>query len=130
MECEDSEIIICTILMQVLGLVENMSSFTCPNCGHKTAIFGREGAKRMAEEMGMDTLGDVPLHMSIRETSDNGRPIVVSQPHSPQVSYRLQVFQNLMKDFALFKYVVINHCCMHCIWLLRATDQNFMLASI
>ena len=63
-----------------------MSSFTCPNCGEKTAIFGGEGAKRMAKEMGVDTLGDVPLHMSIRETSDGGRPIVVSHPDSPQVS--------------------------------------------
>ena len=71
--------------MQVLGLVENMSSFICPNCGHKTDIFGREGAKRMAEEMQLDTLGEVPLHLSIRETSDTGRPIVVSQPDSSQV---------------------------------------------
>ena len=72
--------------MQVLGLVENMSSFVCPNCGHKTAIFGEDGARRMAEEMGVDTLGGVPLHLSIRETSDSGQPIVVSQPDSPQVS--------------------------------------------
>ena len=64
-----------------------MSSFTCPNCGHKTAIFGEDGARRMAEEIGVDRLGDVPLHLSIRETSDSGRPIVVSQPDGPQVSH-------------------------------------------
>ena len=73
--------------VQVLGLVENMSSFTCPNCGHKTDIFGREGAKKMAKEMQLATLGEVPLHLSIRETSDSGQPIVVSQPDSPQVSH-------------------------------------------
>lgn len=71
--------------MQVLGLVENMNSFICPNCGHGTDIFGREGARRMAEEMQLDSLGEVPLHLSIRETSDTGKPIVVSQPDSTQV---------------------------------------------
>lgn len=73
------------VSMQVLGLVENMNTFVCPNCGHRTDIFGREGARRMAEEMQLDTLGEVPLHLSIRETSDNGKPIVVSQPDSTQV---------------------------------------------
>ena len=71
----------------MLGLVENMSSFACPNCGHKTDIFGKDGAKQMAEELQLDTLGEVPLHLSIRETSDTGQPIVVSQPESPQVSH-------------------------------------------
>ena len=79
-------------MIQVLGLVENMSSFTCPNCGHKTAIFGEDGARRMAEEIGVDRLGDVPLHLNIRETSDSGRPIVVSQPDSPQVSHKLKIY--------------------------------------
>ncbi|ELR19252.1 ATP/GTPbinding-like protein [Acanthamoeba castellanii str. Neff] len=60
----------------ILGLVENMSYFACPKCG--------EGARQTAKEMGMDFLGEVPLHMTIRETSDSGRPVVVSQPSSPQ----------------------------------------------
>ena len=76
--------------IQVLGLVENMSSFSCPNCGHKTTIFGKEGTKKLAEELQLDTLGEVPLHLSIRETSDSGRPIVVSHPDSPQVSIMIQ----------------------------------------
>lgn len=73
------------VSMQVLGLIENMSSFVCPNCGHRTDIFGREGAKKMAEELELDILGEVPLHLSIRETSDAGKPIIVSQPDSIQV---------------------------------------------
>ena len=64
-----------------------MSSFTCPHCGQETDIFGREGAKKMAKELNLETLGELPLHLSIRETSDTGRPIVVSQPDSPQVSH-------------------------------------------
>ena len=63
-----------------------MSFFTCPHCGHRTDIFGRDGARKMAGEMQLEILGEVPLHLSIRETSDAGRPIVVSQPDSPQVS--------------------------------------------
>jgi ATP-binding protein involved in chromosome partitioning len=67
----------------VLGIVENMSYFACPNCGHESPIFGRGGARREAEKLGMEFLGELPLDMAIRETSDGGRPIVVSQPESP-----------------------------------------------
>ncbi|AWK86960.1 iron-sulfur cluster carrier protein ApbC [Azospirillum thermophilum] len=66
----------------VLGIVENMSYFCCPNCGHRTDIFSHGGAKREAEQLGMEFLGEIPLHLSIRETSDQGQPIVVSQPDS------------------------------------------------
>jgi ATP-binding protein involved in chromosome partitioning len=67
----------------VLGIVENMSYFACPKCGHESAIFGRGGARREADKLGMEFLGELPLDMAIRETSDDGRPIVVSQPESP-----------------------------------------------
>jgi len=67
----------------VLGIVENMSYFACPKCGHESAIFGRGGARREAEKLGMEFLGELPLDIAIRETSDGGRPIVVSQPESP-----------------------------------------------
>ncbi len=67
----------------VLGIVENMSYFACPNCGHKSHIFSHGGAKREAEKLGMEFLGELPLDMEIRETSDGGRPIVVSKPDSP-----------------------------------------------
>jgi len=67
----------------VLGIVENMSTFICPNCGHETHIFSHGGARREAEKLGVDFLGELPLDMEIRETSDSGRPIVVSHPDSP-----------------------------------------------
>jgi len=64
----------------VLGIVENMSYHVCSNCGHREEIFGHGGAKREAEKLGVEFLGEVPLHIAIRETSDSGSPIVVSQP--------------------------------------------------
>lgn len=66
----------------VLGIVENMSYFCCPNCGHRTDIFSHGGAKREAESLGMEFLGEIPLDIAIRETSDDGQPIVMSQPDS------------------------------------------------
>ena len=67
----------------VLGIVENMSYFSCPNCGHRTDIFSHGGAHKEADKLGVEFLGEVPLDIVIRETSDGGRPIVVSQPESP-----------------------------------------------
>ncbi len=66
----------------VLGIVENMSYFTCPHCNQRSEIFSHGGARREAEALGIEFLGEVPLHIDIRETSDSGRPIVVSQPDS------------------------------------------------
>jgi ATP-binding protein involved in chromosome partitioning len=67
----------------VLGIVENMSVFVCPNCGHESHIFSHGGARREAERLGMEFLGEIPLHIEIRETSDSGRPVVVSRPEAP-----------------------------------------------
>ena len=66
----------------VLGLIENMSYFTCPHCGERSEIFSHGGARAEADKLGMDFLGEIPLHMDIRKTSDSGRPIVVSDPDS------------------------------------------------
>ncbi|MCH7543789.1 MAG: iron-sulfur cluster carrier protein ApbC [Proteobacteria bacterium] len=66
----------------ILGIIENMSYFNCPNCGHRTEIFSHGGARAEAEKLGVDFLGEVPLDVAIRETSDGGRPIVVSDPES------------------------------------------------
>lgn len=66
----------------VLGIIENMSYFLCPHCGERSDIFSHGGARREAERLGSEFLGEVPLDMAIRETSDSGRPIVVSQPES------------------------------------------------
>ncbi len=67
----------------VLGIIENMSYFLCPHCGERSDIFSHGGARREAERLGSEFLGEVPLDMAIRETSDGGRPIVISQPGSP-----------------------------------------------
>jgi ATP-binding protein involved in chromosome partitioning len=67
----------------VLGIIENMSLFICPNCGHETHIFSHGGARLEAEKLGVEFLGEIPLDIEIRETSDSGRPIVVSRPDSP-----------------------------------------------
>jgi len=64
----------------ILGIVENMSYFLCPACGTRSDIFGTGGARREAERLGAAFLGEVPLHMAIRETSDAGRPVVATEP--------------------------------------------------
>jgi ATP-binding protein involved in chromosome partitioning len=67
----------------VLGIVENMSYFQCPHCGAQSDIFGHGGAQLEAERLGVPFLGEIPLHMSIRETSDSGTPVVESEPDGP-----------------------------------------------
>ena len=67
----------------VLGIVENMSYFCCPNCGHRTEIFAHGGARACAAKYGVDFLAEIPLDLRVRETSDEGRPIVVSEPDHP-----------------------------------------------
>jgi ATP-binding protein involved in chromosome partitioning len=64
----------------VFGIVENMSFFLCPHCGGRSEIFGHGGARETAAKLGCDFLGEVPLHLAIRETSDAGRPITAIEP--------------------------------------------------
>jgi ATP-binding protein involved in chromosome partitioning len=64
----------------VLGIVENMSYFLCPECGARSDIFGHGGARHEAERLGVPFLGEVPLHMAIREKSDAGMPVVATEP--------------------------------------------------
>jgi len=70
----------------VLGIVENMSYFQCPQCGTKSDIFGHGGARHEAEKLGVPFLGEVPLHMAIRATSDAGTPVVDSEPDGPHAA--------------------------------------------
>ena len=73
----------------VLGIVENMSTFICPHCGTRSDIFGHGGARAEAERLGVPFLGEVPLHMDIREKSDSGQPVVASVPDGPHAqAYR------------------------------------------
>ncbi len=70
----------------VLGIVENMSYFQCPHCGTRSDIFGHGGARHEAERLGVPFLGEIPLHMSIRATSDSGTPLVESEPDGPHAA--------------------------------------------
>ena len=73
----------------IFGVVENMSYYVCPECGHRAELFHHGGARETARRLGVDFLGEIPLDISIRTTSDAGRPIVVTQPESPHAeSYR------------------------------------------
>lgn len=67
----------------VIGLVENMSFFHCPECGHQTDIFSHGGGSRTAEELGIPLLTEVPLNSGVREAGDDGTPVVLAQPDSP-----------------------------------------------
>ena len=71
----------------VLGIVENMSTFICPQCGTRTDIFGHGGARREAERLGVPFLGEVPLDIAIREKSDSGAPVVATAPDGPHAKY-------------------------------------------
>jgi ATP-binding protein involved in chromosome partitioning len=71
----------------VLGIVENMSTFVCPQCGTRTDIFGHGGARREAERLGVPFLGEVPLDIAIREKSDRGSPVVATAPDGVHAKY-------------------------------------------
>jgi ATP-binding protein involved in chromosome partitioning len=75
----------------ILGIVENMATFVCPHCGETSHIFGHGGARREAEKLGVPFLGEVPLNMTIRETSDAGRPVVAIDPEGPQAQVYAEI---------------------------------------
>ncbi len=70
------------VAVPVLGIVENMSVFVCPSCGHEAHLFGHGGAAKEADARGVALLGEVPLEMTVRESADGGRPVVLSHPDS------------------------------------------------
>ncbi len=70
----------------IFGIIENMSTFICPHCGEPSAIFGHGGARRDAENLGVPFLGEIPLHMAIRENSDAGTPVVVAEADGPHAA--------------------------------------------
>jgi ATP-binding protein involved in chromosome partitioning len=75
----------------LLGLIENMSYFMCPHCGGRSDVFAHGGARHEATQLGVRFLGETPLHMSIRETSDTGNPIVATAPDSPQATAYIDI---------------------------------------
>jgi len=84
----------------ILGVVENMSYFLCPSCGTRSDIFGHGGARHEAERLKVPFLGEVPLDMSIRETSDSGLPIVATQPDSAHAKIYRSIAENVRNALA------------------------------
>lgn len=66
--------------VDILGIVENMSSYVCSHCGQIEHIFGKDGGKLMSEAYGVASLGEIPLNVAVREQTDNGKPVVVAEP--------------------------------------------------
>ncbi len=75
----------------ILGIVENMSYYICPKCGNRDEIFGHAGAKETASRLGVKFLGEIPLHFDIRTYSDEGKPIVISDPDSQYAKAYLDI---------------------------------------
>ena len=79
----------------ILGLIENMASFCCPACNHVTPIFGHGGARLDAEKRGIPFLGEIPLDMAIRQTSDEGRPVVATDPEGVHAKHYIGIARQL-----------------------------------
>jgi ATP-binding protein involved in chromosome partitioning len=85
----------------VLGIVENMSTFICPQCGTRSDIFGHGGARREAERLGVPFLGEVPLDIAIREKSDSGSPVVATAPDGPHAKYYRDIAMRVRDGLAV-----------------------------
>jgi ATP-binding protein involved in chromosome partitioning len=83
------------VKVPILGIVENMSMFVCPGCGQSHPIFGHGGARATAEAMGAPFLGEIPLVPRIRELSDAGRPVAVTEPDGPEAAAFLAVAEKV-----------------------------------
>lgn len=86
--------------VSVLGVVQNMSAFVCENCGHKSHIFGADGGKRLAQELGIDLLGDIPIDIKIREASDSGRPLILTDPKSKSSESYLRIGEKVLQKLS------------------------------
>jgi ATP-binding protein involved in chromosome partitioning len=87
--------------VRILGLIENMSTHICPNCGHESHIFGHGGAKAEAEKLGIPFLGEIPLDLDIRTGGDAGVPIVAAKPASPQARVFIDIAERLIDSGVL-----------------------------
>ncbi len=85
-----------SVKVPVLGIVENMSGFTCPHCGEEIELFKRGGGKKAAEEMKVPFLGAIPLDADVVQSSDDGMPIVLSKPESETAKAFLSIADGIM----------------------------------
>jgi ATP-binding protein involved in chromosome partitioning len=79
----------------LLGVIENMSNFCCPACNRLTPIFGHGGARAEANKLGIPFLGEIPLAMQLRETSDDGRPVVATDPDGVHARHYIEIARNV-----------------------------------
>jgi ATP-binding protein involved in chromosome partitioning len=89
------------VQVPVLGLVQNMNSFKCSNCGHIEHIFGKNGAISLAEESESDIIGDIPIVSKITETSDLGQPITVSLKDHQITKIYIEICEKILKKLNL-----------------------------
>ncbi len=88
--------------IDVLGIIENMSYFQCSDCGSKEYIFGKGGGRELADKLGLDLLAELPLLPKLRESSDQGDPLLFSDPENPIAQSYLEIADNIItkkKDF-------------------------------
>ncbi|CAM8881632.1 unnamed protein product [Rhodiola kirilowii] len=88
------------VQVPILGIIENMSCFVCPKCHEPSYIFGKEGTRRTAAEMGMECLGEIPLEPDIRIASDDGIPVIISAPDSAVSKAYIAVAQRVVSKLA------------------------------
>ncbi|SOD97114.1 Mrp/NBP35 family ATP-binding protein [Caenispirillum bisanense] len=84
----------------VLGIIENMSYYQCPSCGHREEVFGHGGARKTAAELDAPFLGEIPLDLKIREATDAGRPIVVAEPDGPHAKAYLDIAKSIWSSIS------------------------------
>ena len=85
----------------MLGVIENMSYFIAPDTGNKYEIFGSGGGQMLCDEYGLNLLGEVPMGMEVREGGDNGVPVVVSFPDSPQAKAFRKVAEEVARQVSI-----------------------------
>ena len=91
----------------ILGMVQNMSLFTCPHCHNSTHIFGsHSGVTHACKEHGIEFLGDVPLHASICDDADRGKPTVVAEPESDRAKAFMGIAEEVAKRVGLLERII------------------------
>jgi ATP-binding protein involved in chromosome partitioning len=87
-----------------LGIIENMSHFVCPNCSHEADIFGHGGGQQLAEQLGVVFIGRIPIYQPIREGSDSGVPLVMSEPNSVAAKAFMSAAERVAAEISIASY--------------------------
>ena len=87
-----------------LGIVENMSYYACPSCGHQSDIFGHGGGEKMAQQLEVPFLGKIPIYQPIREGGDSGVPLVIGEPESPAAKAFIDVAERAAAEISIASF--------------------------